>query len=976
MPHKKHNIKKNEVNLTEQERNVVKRDELLFYRYIVENLQSKITVLDKDGFIRYQNRAYNSDDFYPPEEVIGKKFTEFVHPEHLKEITEVFAYLISHPGAVRELQSLFRYKDGSWHLLDIRAKSMLDVPEVDGIIVNSRDITEYKNIENELNRRSTQLEQEIENRKRAEEALKRSEQFFKTIVQNSYDSIVIIDEHGNRKYASSSFSNVGGYNPEEMLGKNVFDLVHPADKETVLSAYKKLLSDPGRSYSVQARYLARDGNYIWVEVSATNMLNNPIVNGIVLDTRDITARKNIEEELKRSEERFRTIIQNSTDVITIVDEKGISQYISPSFETVTGYKIQERLNKNALELLHPEDLPKVIKTFNHIINKPNVIYNGEARYLHKDGTYHWFEISAVNLIHDPNIKGVVLTYRDISQRKLSEQRLREEMEITSELLALSEAISTITDINKLMMEAVKASKRITGSNITMSYLLDARQDEFVPAEQVDLPKELLPLFKTETLKLKHLNRFLDLRKPFLVKFFHSEINNNLFLPIVDVKQEEVTWFSILDYIGIQEINTLIIIPLLKRDEWLGVIIGVYFKKGYNPSRFTQRYYNAIIGIANQVSVALEQAKLYMESVEKTMELSHRVEVINTMYEIDRSILSNLTSIDVLDTVIRMANKAIPSDVSDIMLFDKDKTGFNIVKGSSRIFPSFGAFLSINDTSASEVVKTGRPQYIHNLGEVKKLLPYEWGLLHNGFMSVMRIPLTIGDDIIGILSFYSKRVSAFNHEDLLTGEKLGSQISVALANIRLINDLEESSLSIIKSLSKAIDAKSKWTAGHSAGVARYAIAIGKAMGFDEKSLKDLEVASLLHDVGKIATYSDILDKNGSLSESEWALVKQHPDQGVEIINPIKQLKHIIPIIRHHHEFYDGSGYPAGLKGEQIPKLARVLSVADAIDAMRSDRPYRKGKTKKEIMDELRRFSGSQFDPEIVEVVLSIEGILDQ
>lgn len=973
MVSKRNEILKDKSAFVQKDGETINKSELLFYRNIVEHSQAKITVLDKNGIIRYQNKAYNETDFFAPNEAIGKKFTEFIHPDYLDEATDAFEYLVKHPGETKQFQILFRYKDDSWHFLDIRAKSLLDLPEVAGILINSRDITEQKNLEDELQKHSIQLKQKINDKKIAEEALKKSEEFFKTIIQNSYDSIVVIDEHGNRKYVSSSFSNVGGYDPKEMMGKNVFDLVHPEDKETVISIYKELLKNPGKSYSVQARYLAKDGNYIWIEVSAINMLNNPIVNGIVLDTRDITIRKKIEEELRRSEERFRIIVQNSTDVITIINKDGNSQYISPAFETVTGYKIQERLGKNSLELIHPDDLPQVIKRLNHIISKPDVVYNGELRYLHKDGTYHWFEVSVVNLLHDPNIKGMVLTYRDISQRKLSEQRLKEEMEITAQLLYLSEAIATITDVNKLMLEALKASKKIIGCNITLSYLWDSQREEFIPTEQIDLPKELLPLFRTENIPIKYIRKFFNFQKPFIVILPHSKLSNYSWVSKTELKNEEISWFSILDYLDINNINILIVIPLIKREEWLGMLVGIYMKKEDKFLLFSQKYYNALVGIANQISTALEKTKLYMESVEKTMELSHRIEVINTMYEIDRSILSNLTSVDILGTVTRMASKVIPSDVSDIMLLDKYKQGFKRLTGHNSI--SHETFIFISDTSAAEVIKTGKPQYIPNLSELKKLLPYEWGLLHNGFMSVMRIPLTIGDDIEGILSFNSRRASAFTHGDLLTGERLGSQISVALANINLISDLENSSISIIKSLTKAIDAKSKWTAGHSESVSKYAIAIGKAMGLEDRNLKELEVASLLHDIGKIATYADILDKNEKLNEKEWGIIKQHPDQGVEIISPIKQLKHIVPIIRHHHEFYDGSGYPLGLKGEQIPKLARILAVADAVDAMRSDRPYRKGKTKKEIISELRRCSGSQFDPDIIEVFLSVEGILN-
>ena len=189
-------------------------------------------------------------------------------------------------------------------------------------------------------------------------------------------------------------------------------------------------------------------------------------------------------------------------------------------------------------------------------------------------------------------------------------------------------------------------------------------------------------------------------------------------------------------------------------------------------------------------------------------------------------------------------------------------------------------------------------------------------------------------------------------------------------VKLQADFEELFLGTIKVLSNTLDAKSRWTAGHSDSVTKYAVAIGREIGFDEKSLKELEIAAHLHDIGKIETYVDILDKKEKLTDEELELIRRHPVKGAEILSPIKQLRNIIPAVKYHHEHYDGTGYPEGLKGESIPLYARVLTVADSVDAMSSSRPYRNGLPKKEIIAELTRNAGKQFDPEIVNVFLRI------
>ncbi len=948
----------------------------VFFRTIVENTQSKITVLDSNGTILYQNAGYVHDNFYTPGEMIGKTFLTLVHEDYVQKVQDMFADLVRNPGTIGQMQIPFRYGDGSWHVLDIRAKNMIDVPPVAGIVVNSRDITDLKAVENELKRRTTQLEHEIEDRKKAEHALLRSEEFFKTIVQNSYDSIGVVDTEGRRTYLSPSYHTIGGYNPEDMLGKSVFDMIHADDRDLFRDSFRKLLEDPFHTRAVQARSLAKDGTYIWIEVLGINMLDNPIVRGIVLDTRDITDRKKIEEELLQSEERFRTIVQNSSDIVVVIDEQGSNQYISSSFEKITGHTIQERLGKRSSELVHPDDLHSLRWLFQQTKQTAGGLAVGEARYLFKDGSYHWFEISGMNLLNDKNVNGIVINFRDISERKQAEDKLKEEMEITTQLLSLSEAVATITDVDKLMHEAVRASKNIMHSDMAVSYLWDKQGGVFVPGTEVDMPNDIVPLFRTENLDLKNVESFLSSRKPFLVRFGHSTPGGQLPLPVTEVREQEIQWLSMMHFIDIGQLNGMMVIPLMNRDEMLGMIIGIYLTEGRAPMRFSERYYAAVRGIGNQVSTALEQAKLYRESVEKTMELAHRIEVINTMYEIDRSILSSLTSTDIINTVTRMAGRLLPCDVAAIMLVDKEKQGFNRIASAGLLAKELGSFFLLSSTSVTDVVRTGRPQYIPNLSEVNNILPFESELLKKGLMSLIRVPLSMGNEVIGTLGFGAKRVSAFTREDLLTAERLGSQISVALANARLISDLEESSMATIKSLSNAIDAKSKWTAGHSEGVARYAQAIGRALGLDRKELGDLEVAAMLHDIGKIGTYAYILDKQEKLTNEEWSIIREHPNKGVEILSPIKQLSHIIPVIQYHHEFFDGSGYPAGLKGDEIPMMSRILSVADAVDAMSYDRPYRKHMSKEEIVRELNRCAGTQFDPRIVQVFLSVQDILDQ
>jgi len=181
--------------------------------------------------------------------------------------------------------------------------------------------------------------------------------------------------------------------------------------------------------------------------------------------------------------------------------------------------------------------------------------------------------------------------------------------------------------------------------------------------------------------------------------------------------------------------------------------------------------------------------------------------------------------------------------------------------------------------------------------------------------------------------------------------------------------------LIHSFVNAIDAKSPWTKGHSERVTEYALAIGTTMGFEGEEISILRNASLLHDIGKIGTYDVILDNPKKLSPEEHDLINLHPVKGEAILGPIKQLEAVLPIIRHHHEQMDGSGYPDGLKGEKIPLFARILCVADSFDSMTSDRPYRPARNKEYAISELKICSGTQFDPAVVKAFLNILDDID-
>ena len=168
----------------------------------------------------------------------------------------------------------------------------------------------------------------------------------------------------------------------------------------------------------------------------------------------------------------------------------------------------------------------------------------------------------------------------------------------------------------------------------------------------------------------------------------------------------------------------------------------------------------------------------------------------------------------------------------------------------------------------------------------------------------------------------------------------------------------------------INAKDRYTYGHVERVVMYCRLLGEKLKLSEKDKKNLIYGAYMHDIGKINIAKEILNKKMPLNKDEWETLKQHSANGVEIIKPVDSLKEVAPLIMHHHERYNGGGYPDNLKGEAIPYLARVLTVADSFDAMTSNRPYNKRRTYNEAVEELRKCSGTQFDPQIIQAFIEV------
>ncbi|MCD4782545.1 MAG: HD-GYP domain-containing protein [Candidatus Eremiobacteraeota bacterium] len=242
----------------------------------------------------------------------------------------------------------------------------------------------------------------------------------------------------------------------------------------------------------------------------------------------------------------------------------------------------------------------------------------------------------------------------------------------------------------------------------------------------------------------------------------------------------------------------------------------------------------------------------------------------------------------------------------------------------------------------------------------------FGLLKEKIGEVLIMSMKMGGEINGILwSARKPGKKPFSDGDKLVLGYLGNAFGYLINNINLIKQLEERSLRIVTSLAKALEQKDEYTRGHSDHVAAYAALFAKHLGVSGEELKILKSAALLHDIGKIGIPDRILSKPGKLTDEEFEHIKFHPIYGMELLKTLDFLKDELVLILHHHEKFDGSGYPYGLKGNQIPVGAQLISLADIFDALTTDRPYRKGHSLEDAMKIMKKMSGENFQPALFE-----------
>jgi HD-GYP domain-containing protein (c-di-GMP phosphodiesterase class II)/HAMP domain-containing protein len=356
--------------------------------------------------------------------------------------------------------------------------------------------------------------------------------------------------------------------------------------------------------------------------------------------------------------------------------------------------------------------------------------------------------------------------------------------------------------------------------------------------------------------------------------------------------------------------------------------------------------------------------------ERNAKLQGAIKSISALNRVGVALSSELDIDKLVTLLINISVKGLRAEVGHIMLVD-NKSGRLVMKAWTGMGEDFDPTWTVapGESVSGLVAKTGKAMLVTKVdghGAIKTVSRY-------GFTrrTVISAPIRIKNRTLGVIELTNKRgEEAFTDEDLDMMQSIANQAAVAIENANLYMEVQKSYFDTIKALVQAVEEKDKYTRGHSERVTTFSVKIAASMGLDEKQLENIRYGGVLHDIGKIGINVNIIQKPGKLTKEEYSLIKHHPLIGERIIGPIEFLAGVLPIISQHHERYDGSGYPLGLNGSSMVVEARILGVADAYDAMITARPYRNPLPRSEAIAELRRCSGTQFDPIVVEHFLGI------
>jgi PAS domain S-box-containing protein/putative nucleotidyltransferase with HDIG domain len=749
--------------------------------------------------------------------------------------------------------------------------------------------------------------------KRIIAALQENEKKYHDLINQSPDGYFIIEVSGHILTVNQAMCKELEFSEEEFLSMNIWDII----PEEFLALYGERLTKilKGESLKEAGEYRVRGkyGKLHYVEVLSAPRYSGRDIIGFQGIARDITARKQAEDALQESEAKFRRLVAHLPNVVYVnaVGDASSTLYVSPQIEPLLGYTQQQWLDDPKLwsKTLHPEDRKRVLRqaTYTDQTHEP---FDMEYRMTAHDGRLVWVHDQLV-LVRDLEGKpqfwqGIML---DITERKQAEEASQEKERLLSEAQRIGQMGSWSYDI---AADTLQYSEE-------MYRLLDTSPPEFQNS-RTDFLSMIYPLDRPLVASWMEEIKAGREVKPLDFRLFH--------------KNGELRYFQ-------------------SRGK-------VRFDSDGEPARF--------IGTIQDIS----ERKL------AEIQIHQHIQRLTALGKIDEAIISTVDSSTMLGIAIEQVIAQLQVDAADVVLLPPHSEMLDYAAGSGfRTQTAKGPVVPIDRSLAGRVARERRLIRVEDLQDPSRDPGLSERLAGEGFVSYFGVPLITNGRVRGVLELFHRTPLHPYTEWLDFLNVLAGQMAIAIENRSLFAHLEKSNLELsqaydatIVGWSRALDLRDKETEGHTLRVTELALSLASKFSFTTLQTRYIRWGGLLHDIGKMGIPDSILLKPGTLSDEEWAIMRKHPQYAYDLLQPIAFLAPALDIPYCHHEKWDGTGYPRGLKGEEIPLQARIFTVVDVWDALHSDRPYRPRWSEDKIRDHIHTLSGTHFEPQVVEVFMQI------
>ncbi len=797
-----------------------------------------------------------------------------------------------------------------------------------------------------------------ESQAKVAQALRESEEKYRLLAETTRDVILLHDMQGVIHYVNQAGLDFAGFKAEEIIGRSILDFIPPKYLPDLQNRLAARLAGDLRTLTYEVEFVNRDGKWVPMEVHSTPFLVEGKDQQILIVARDISARKDAERQIQESRRQLATLLNNLPGIAYRCknDPKWTMEFISAGCLSLTGYPAEELIGNTRhsyASLIHPEDRTMVWESVQQAIAERRP-FQITYRILTAEGRQKWVWEKG-EAVFDPSGEVIALEgfITDITERVEFEKDLQIRME---QLDALSRACQIVTaslDLNQVLNEIITLAKRLTQADYGGIVLVDEQGHIGQHAEDSIVDTSLKVRIRQDGLTHWVLQNQTAV-------IADTVTQDGRFEP-THAKDAPQTINPALISAGIRSFASL---PLTVKGQNLGVL-HLYSKQ---PSAFRQTE-GLLIAFASQAAIAIDNAYQFQSA-------QRRLEHISSMRQIDQAISSSLDLQLTLEILLGHVLQQLQVDAAAVLLYRPETQSLHFVAGQGfRTSALQHSEIRLGQSFAGLAALERRIISVFDGNQLAKVFERSPNFRDEHFLSYLGVPLIAKGNVIGVLEIYHRQFLEPTAEWLAFLEALAGQAAIAIDNTRLFNDLQNLNFQLLQAYdatiegwAKALEFRDMETEGHSRRVVEMALKLARRLGVEEQQLNNLRRGALLHDIGKMAIPDALLQKPGPLNEAEWQLMRQHPVFALQMLQNIPFLHSALDIPYCHHEKWDGSGYPRGLKGEEIPLAARIFAIVDVWDALTSDRPYRKAWTKQQALAYLEEQKGKHFDPRIVDAFL--------